>query len=46
MKSFCISIAGANLWNDLNENIKKSKTLISFKNELKKMYVNSYEFIS
>ena len=46
LKSFCISVKGVNLWNDLHENIKKSKTLISFKKELKKMYINSYEFSS
>ena len=36
LKSFCISVKCVNLWNDLHENIKKSKTLISFKKELKK----------
>ena len=40
LRSFCIRVTGVHLWNDLNENIIKSKTLISFKNELKKMYSN------
>ena len=37
-----IHIRGARLWNEIPDNIKSSRSIISFKFKLKKQYLDSY----
>ena len=38
-----IHVRGATLWNELPQNIRNSRTVVSFKNRIKKAYLDSYE---
>jgi len=40
-----ISVRGVKMWNDLNVDFHNIKTLISFKNNVKKLYINRYNTI-
>ena len=42
LKAFCISCCGVSLWNNLNIGIRRSKTIVLFKKEFKKMCINTY----
>ncbi len=42
LKSFCISVAGVKLWNNVDMNVKNSVSFQIFKKRLKQLYINSY----
>jgi len=42
LKSFCISVAGVKLWNNVDMNVKNSISFHIFKKKLKQLYIDSY----
>ena len=42
LKSFCISCSGVSLWNNLDASLKKCKSVILFKKELKRVLLSQY----
>ena len=42
LKLSCLSVTGVKLWNKLDESIKQSKPLNICKQQLKKLYTNSF----
>ncbi len=41
-RSMVISVRGVKMWNDLDENCHNIKSLLSFKNVIKRKYINGY----
>ena len=41
-KQMCLSVLGIKLWNSLDNEIKKSKTIYSFKSKYKYYLLNNY----
>ena len=43
LKSKCISVNGVKLWNSLDINIRNISSIVSFKNKLKRKFIDQYK---